>query len=263
MEEPMTVPEVEIAMRRDGWTIFSNIVQPSLLERLREDVEAAWEVCREAQVRNGVATDTDLTVHHILGIRDSFLELLEAMAPLDPFFERYFKGKYVLNSIGGAINARGHTSYAQRIHRDIRTFSGDTPLLLNTIVMLDDFTAENGATRLCSGSHRMAEKPSQPEFDRNASAVLGTAGSIVMFDSNLWHAGGTNRSASPRRSITPMFCRPFIKPQFDYPRALGYDRAPEFSEFLRQLIGYNARIPSTLGEWYKPPQERMYRNDQG
>ena len=63
--------------------------------------------------------------------------------------------------------------------------------------------------------------------------------------------------------ITPMFCRPFIKPQFDYPRALGYDRAPEFSEFLRQLIGYNARIPSTLGEWYKPPQERMYRNDQG
>ncbi|MFN5993306.1 MAG: phytanoyl-CoA dioxygenase, partial [Betaproteobacteria bacterium] len=87
--------------------------------------------------------------------------------------------------------------------------------------------------------------------------------SILFFDSNLWHAGGDNNTDKPRRSVTPMFCKPFIKPQFDYPRALGYDKGDSFSAYLKQVLGYNSRIPSTLDEWYQPPEHRMYKSDQG
>jgi ectoine hydroxylase-related dioxygenase (phytanoyl-CoA dioxygenase family) len=84
-----------------------------------------------------------------------------------------------------------------------------------------------------------------------------------VFDSNLWHAAGVNRSARPRRALTLAFTRPFVKQQLDYPRALGYDRGPSFSPALRQLLGYNARVPASLDEWYQPRWKRLYHTDQG
>jgi ectoine hydroxylase-related dioxygenase (phytanoyl-CoA dioxygenase family) len=84
-----------------------------------------------------------------------------------------------------------------------------------------------------------------------------------MFNSNVWHAGGNNETDRLRRSVTPMFSKPFMKQQFDYPRALGYEKADDFDDTLRQVIGYNARVPATLDEWYQPPSKRMYRPNQG
>jgi len=250
-------------MRERGWVIFEAAVEPALVARMRDDLAAAWDICRAHQERNGVATDADRTVHHLIGQRPSFLEYVDASEPLTPYLEHYFEGRCILNSFGGAINTRGHTSYAQRIHRDIRSFSGDMPLLLNTLVMLDDFTADNGATYMLSGSHKRAEKPDEAAFYAGAEQAVGPAGSILLFNSNVWHAGGANRTDSVRRSVTPMYCRPFIKQQFDYPRALGYAEGEAFSPNTRQMLGYNARVPASLDEWYQPPERRMYRGDQG
>ena len=87
--------------------------------------------------------------------------------------------------------------------------------------------------------------------------------SIVVFDSNFWHAAGVNRSDRPRRALTLAFTRPFIKQQLDYARSLGYERGESLSPTLRQLLGYNARVPASLDEWYQPPDKRMYQRDQG
>jgi len=84
-----------------------------------------------------------------------------------------------------------------------------------------------------------------------------------MFDSNLWHAAGINRSDRPRRALTLAFTRPFMKQQLDYPRALGYARREALSPTLRQLLGYNARVPASLDEWYQPPDKRLYKREQG
>lgn len=248
-------------MAGEGWAIFEAAISGDLVQRMRDDIVAAWDVCRAIQEKNGVANDAELTVHHLIGNGMSFLDYIEESAPLDPYFQSYFAGRYILNSFGGAINTRGRTSYAQRIHRDIRSFSGDMPLLLNTLVMLDDFTPQNGATWMMTGGHRLPDKPSDEAFLAGAEQAVAPAGSILVFDSNLWHSGGQNTTDKPRRSVTPMYCKPFMKQQFDYPRALGYDA--DLSPHARQVIGYNARVPATLDEWYQPPEKRMYRNDQG
>lgn len=263
MRIDLDLPAYAERMREQGWVILEGAVAPALVTRMRDDLEAAWDVCRAVQEKNGVASDADRTVHHLIGLKPSFLEYIDASAPLTPFLEHYFQGRCILNSFGGAINTRGHTSYAQRIHRDIRSFSGDMPLLLNTLVMLDDFTPDNGATYLMTASHDRAEKPDEAEFYAKADRAVGPAGSVLLFNSNLWHAGGDNKTDRPRRSVTPMYCKPFIKPQFDYPRALGYGQGDSFSANTRQILGYNSRIPASLDEWYQPPERRMYRSDQG
>jgi ectoine hydroxylase-related dioxygenase (phytanoyl-CoA dioxygenase family) len=100
-------------------------------------------------------------------------------------------------------------------------------------------------------------------FFRDAARAVAPAGSMVMFNSNLWHAAGVNRSDHSRRALTLAFTRPFVKQQLDYPRALGYDRGDSFSPALRQLLGYNARVPTSLDEWYQPLERRLYKRDQG
>ena len=60
-----------------------------------------------------------------------------------------------------------------------------------------------------------------------------------------------------------MFCKPFFKPQYDYGAFLGLDKVAEMSHFRKQLLGYYSRIPQNLDQWYQPPEQRMYRSDQG
>ncbi len=246
-----------------GWIVIERFVEDAFVVRMREDLERAYVTCRRLQIANGIAPDTEGTLHHLIGQGDTFLEFIDRLAPVVPLFERHFGGKFVLNSFGGNILRRG-ASYASAVHRDVRTYSPQLPLLLNTLLMLDDFTRENGATRMLAGSHRSCPtKPDDVTFAAGAEAATGPSGSLLVFDSNLWHAAGVNTTGSARRSVTPMFCRPFVKPQFDYPRVLGQARMESLSETQRQILGYYARIPATLDEWYQPPERRMYRPGQG
>lgn len=259
----ISVEDYAQTMDNKGWIVLDSIFEQDLIDSMAEDLIKAWKTCSAIQRKNGVAQDADLTVHHLVGQHKSYLECLNRMEPLMPYLQEYFGGNFILNSFGGAINTKKHTSYAQRVHRDIRSFSGDMPFMLNTLIMLDDFTEDNGATHMMSGSHKFELKPSDEIFYAKSEQAVGPAGSILIFNSNVWHAGGNNITEHQRRSVTPMFCKPFIKQQFDYPRAIGYEKAEKLLPHTRQIIGYNARIPATLNEWYQPPESRMYKGDQG
>lgn len=134
--------------------------------------------------------------------------------------------------------------------------------MVNVLVMLDDFTAENGATFLLPCSHMREDKPSDQEFYRDALQTTGSQGDVVIFNSNVWHAAGINRSQKERRALTLTFTKPFMKQQLDYPRAFGYDRMREFGEEVRQMLGYNSRVPENLDEWYQPMENRFYKKNQ-
>jgi hypothetical protein len=38
---------------------------------------------------------------------------------------------------------------------------------------------------------------------------------------------------------------------------------PPADERLRQVLGYNSRVPSNYDEWYQPAERRMYKPGQG
>ncbi len=255
----ISVKEFQNAMQQDGYFLFENFIGAPLVESLIGALESAYAKCRVIQVENGVENSQG-TVHHLICQGPEFLECLSEFERLNPYLESYFEGKYILNSYGGNILRSGE-SYANNIHRDQRTYSDDFNLMLNTIVMLDDFTEDNGATWLMRSGHVCPYLPTENLFSEHAFQITAPAGSVVVFNSNLWHRAGENKTDMPRRSITPIFARPFVKPGFDYPRVLGSDN--KYSEYLQQVLGYNSRIPSSLAEWYRPKEKRFYRSDQG
>jgi len=249
-------------MEVQGWFIFEDIVDAALVKELIVDLERSYEIRRPIQIKNGVDANTEGTAHHLLADGKSFIELLKR-AYLDEYLKAFFEGNYILNTFGGNLNLKKQFTYASVVHRDVRTYTREIKFLMNIIVMLDDFTLDNGATYLLSGSHLKKEKPSDAEFFSKAGRAVGKSGSIVFWDSNIWHAAGENKTDLPRRSLSLIYSKPFMKQQFDYPRAIGYEDADSYPENFRQIVGYNARVPASLEEWYQPPEKRFYKKDQG
>ncbi len=111
--------------------------------------------------------------------------------------------RFKLSSFHGRTVLPG--AAAQRLHVDVRPDQDAWPLL-GFIVMLDEFHADNGATRFVPGSHR-AETPTgaregnhRPD-DGNSVLACGEAGSVIVYFGSTWHGYSANRSTGSRRSI--------------------------------------------------------------
>ena len=250
------------AIATRGWTVVDGVIDAGMLQRLREDLERAYTVCRAVQVSNVVDESTDGTVHHLLAVEGAFLEFLGHL-PLDELLRSFFGGPYILNSYGGVLNQKGSPSYVSRPHRDVRRFSQGLPVMMNILFPLDDFSLDNGATHLLTGSHLKDAAPDEENFFRTSDRALLRAGSSLVFDANLWHAAGRNRTDTPRRALTLTFTPPWYKQQLDYCRLLGEPTIQQLSPSLQQVLGYRSRTPTSLDEWYRPRAERFYQPDQG
>ena len=254
----------KILLDKKGYTTIPNFFDEVFVDEVGLALNNSYELCRKIQIENGIDISTDGTVHHLLANGDIYLLIIKKIcsSALYDFIKEYFEGNFIINSYGGVINLTGRPSYVSKVHRDIRFFSGDFPLMLNLLIMLDDFTLENGATYVLAKSHKLSKKPSDEEFYAKANRVVGKKGDLLFFNSNLWHAAGINKTSTQRRAITITFTKPFMKQQLDYPRAIGYKHLETLSEELQQVIGYFARTPINLNEWYQPPNKRFYRPGQ-
>jgi ectoine hydroxylase-related dioxygenase (phytanoyl-CoA dioxygenase family) len=244
-----------------GWALFPGQLTERDLVAIGEDLERIYRACRAVQLRNGVGGDMEGTAHHVLGYGGAIDRFVNHL-PLYETIERHFGGKVIILNAGAVLNPPNAAAYTSRPHRDIRAFSPRYPLSLNMLVMLDDFTVENGATRLLPGSHLMPEMASDTAFARDAVSVTGKAGDIVLFDSLVVHAAGPNRSESSRRALTLCFGRPFMKPQMDWPRFLSAEAEAGLTGRGRQLLGYDARVATSLDEYYQPPERWTFKADQ-
>jgi ectoine hydroxylase-related dioxygenase (phytanoyl-CoA dioxygenase family) len=80
---------------------------------------------------------------------------------------------------------------------------------------------------------------------------------MVVLDSTLWHAPGTNRSQRDRVSVTQQFTRSFVRPQVDYVRALGEEMVQRRSDRTQQLLGRYTRAIASVEEDERPAHERL------
>jgi hypothetical protein len=98
---------------------------------------------------------------------------------------------------------------AQPLHADVKR-GGDGWPLVGFIIMVDEFDAENGATRFVPGSHLLPREPNdltKDATDASNGEVLacGSAGSIIIFNGSVWHGHTANRSNRSRRSVQGAF----------------------------------------------------------
>jgi len=98
---------------------------------------------------------------------------------------------------------------AQPLHVDVKRGADGWPLV-GFIVMVDEFDAENGATRFVPGLHLLPREPN--DLMKNATdacegevLACGPAGSMIIFNGSVWHGHAANRSNRCRRSVQGAF----------------------------------------------------------
>jgi Phytanoyl-CoA dioxygenase (PhyH) len=258
---PPTDAEFTYLMATRGWVRFPGVLDPARIEALRADAARVYRLRRAVQEKNGVAAGMEGAAHHVFG-EGSSLDAFINDLPLADTIERHFGGKYILLNFGAALHPPGGKSYTLTPHRDVRAWSKDYPLSLNMLVMLDDFTVENGATLMMSGSQHAERMPSPELFQAWAEPAVGQAGDILLFDSLVVHAAAPNQSHAERRALTLCFGRPFMKPQMDWPRYVSPSVEKALTPVGRQLLGYHARVADSLDAYYQPPERWTFKPDQ-
>ena len=113
---------------------------------------------------------------------------------------------YRLAGLGGREPRAGYGQ--QGLHADWMPRAAGEPFhYVNSIWLLDEFTPENGGTRVVPGSHRAPGRLPKSLTDPGAHhpdeiAIVAPAGTVLVFNGHLLHSGTRNRSGQPRRTLT-------------------------------------------------------------
>jgi ectoine hydroxylase-related dioxygenase (phytanoyl-CoA dioxygenase family) len=224
-----------IELNKQGYTIIRNLVDENWLNTLREAIDKAFVEHRTTQLNNNNDIKTDgVALHALLSnpIFISFLENLQNKGFFNFLSESFFKSNCIINSFSALDNLPNQPNFSAMVHRDLRFYSGDFPIMLNCLLMVDDFTIENGGTYLLPYSHLEERKPSDEEFFQKAIQAVGQKGDMIIFNANVWHSSAPNITQDHRRAIPITVSRSFMKQLLDYPRAIGYDKINKLSKKL-------------------------------
>jgi ectoine hydroxylase-related dioxygenase (phytanoyl-CoA dioxygenase family) len=161
----------------------------------------------------------------------------------------------LLNTYGTAIIGPGEK--AQQIHVDDGPFISAhnsalrnrprlvaggprSPIVINTMIALTDFTEETGATRYVPDSPRLPY-PREEDADKwmaESKAAVMSKGSIFFFEGQCFHSGGANTTTNERRyGVTVDYCAGYLRTQENFLLTLPHDRVSQFDRELRKLVG--------------------------
>jgi len=248
-----------------GYFIIPNLIDDQWIDRLGLAIDSSFEIHRKIQKENKNDIRSNGVALHVLLNDDVFVKFLQHLIDIGfvkGLSEYFFGSNCILNSFSALNNLPSSPNFSSTVHRDLRFYSQGLPVMINCLLMVDDFTNENGATRLLPYSHLKEGKPSDEYFLKKSVQATGKRGSMLIFDSNVWHSSAPNTTEHGRRGIPITISRSFLKQLLDYPRAIGYEKMGFFSQELQQFLGYHSRVPASLDEWYQPEDKRFYKKNQ-
>ena len=154
--------------------------------------------------------------------------------------------------------------FQNTMHRDFPRYLNGYCASINTFFAMSDFTPAAGGTKLLPATHQRPDSWFPPDTAAaDAIDFICPAGTMLVFDSTLWHAAGDNVSGSDRLAINHQWTKSFLKQQIDYVRALGDEVVLRQAPRTQQLLGWYTRVVTSLDAFYRPAEERLYRSGQG
>jgi len=208
--------DVKERLDRDGYAPLAGVLSDEQVRRMR---------ARLAELMAAEGDRAGIEVHQEAGT-DRLADLVNK----DPVFEVCFTDPRVLACIAhvlgefklSSLNSRAALpgQGRQALHAEGGPARPGPYQVCNSIWLLDDFTTDNGATRVVPGSHRLTVPVREVMADPAAAhpyevKLTGPAGTVVVFNSHLWHGGTLNRTSRQRRAVHSYFTRRGNRQQLD------------------------------------------------
>jgi hypothetical protein len=206
-----------------GFVLLPGFIDDAFLQELREAIHGLFD--HEGD-RAGSEFRQEANAHRLANLVDkgeAFRRAIVLPDLLDGV--RQVLGPDIKLSSLNARSADPGSDAGQPLHVDMGAIPDERGYwVCNTVWLLDDFTPDNGATRMIPGSHTWGTRPqdvlAKPMAPHPDEVLLtGTAGSVAVMNAHLWHGGTANRSSRPRLAMHAFYCRR-DKPQQQYQKQL-------------------------------------------
>lgn len=221
-----------------GYSIIPGFLSKQRLNRLRNDLAPIFEQSGIRNADQGGRYSGLQTVHvHNLFAKTRAVDEI-AIDPVLLLIIEGILGSLFQLSVGTAMSPQPGVD-PQGLHRDDGHYPlarPRPPFIANSLIALDDFTQANGATRIAPGSHKRTE-----DIKPNTDVIFAEmpAGSLLVFDGALWHAGGGNRTKDQRRrSINLNFNLSWLRQQENQYVGIPRTEWLKMPERLQRLLGF-------------------------
>jgi ectoine hydroxylase-related dioxygenase (phytanoyl-CoA dioxygenase family) len=255
-------------IRRRGFVVIESLLAEDLIAEMRDALSP--HLRSEHLGRNNFEGFLTERIYSLVAKHPVFADLVEHPRIL-ALCDAFLAPNYLLTASQAIHIHPGET--AQAFHTDDTFYIIPRPrpaVSLSTIVAVDPFTTENGATQVVPGSHLWSDeaigkvfasfasefetaaaesrrpRPASPlpaELDGEVLDVTMPAGSVIVFLGTLVHRAGANRSTRPRLALSNQYCQPWARQQENYTLGISREQSRAMSERVRQLLGYSIHPP--------------------
>jgi ectoine hydroxylase-related dioxygenase (phytanoyl-CoA dioxygenase family) len=244
---PDSAPEqIAKVLERDACVVVEHLASPEALERVRE--EMAPYIAATGTGKDGFSGSCTKRTGALIARSPTSRELIEHPSVIGTA-SRVLSHATSFQLHLTQVIAIGPGETAQEIHRDqwafdFFPFPKGYEVQCNTIWALDDFTEENGATRVIPGSHVRDDKLRFTEADTEPAEM--EAGSVLLYTGGVYHGGGANRSAAVRMGLNITYAVSWLRQEENQYLSVPLEVARELPRSLQRLMGY-ARGAYALG----------------
>ena len=221
----MSVSHILEKLKRDGFYVVENVIPEDEVDAVRKAVvaaqaqkHAASEAAKAATRAKGhrIGAEGVASLRQVINETQVFAPYMasrKVMDVVDALFGPYARVSSTDCVINYPGNDRGYWHadwpYNATNASHIPAPYPDALLHLSSIWMLTAFNEKNGGTFLVPGSHRWLDNPAAGgigDVDQDVPyptemQVKGAAGSVLIYDSRLWHAVASNQSDQPRVAL--------------------------------------------------------------
>lgn len=151
------------------------------------------------------------------------------------------KESYLVHSYGANVTKPGSGQMFMHKDRSSKQDLVPGPLQARLIWCLDDFTEENGATRMVPGSQNIGRIDLTGSTFYESVAAEAPRGSLIVYDDRILHGTGANNSTDQERAgLVVGYCPPWCRPMVHFPSVLDPGKMRDSSVTVRQLLGYSS-----------------------
>lgn len=163
--------------------------------------------------------------------------------------KRLIVGRFILNQQNCIINPPAEMYNQGSWHRDLpyQHFVSSTPLAINALFCVDDFTFENGSTFVLPATHKTVNYPSDLYIEKDATQITAKSGQFIILDCMLFHSGGFNKTNSERRAINHVYTIPYFKQQIKLPSILDFGG---LTSTQQELFGFGLEEPASIEHFF-------------
>jgi len=256
-----------------GYVVVPNYFSAADVEEMRAELDRLQMIegahgGHEVHIEPGA-----LRLSNLFNKSPAFMRCLRCAPTL--YLANRLMGELHVYSLNARNPAKG--SGQQPLHSDTpRAY--DDYRMVNTMVLLDDMTEDNGPTRVVPGSHKLVPI-NVPDINMNEMKdcvmtpeeaaivptdpvathprefhITGTAGSVAVINGRIWHGGTINRNGASRRVLHLAIGRRDCPQQLNEREHLTqglYDRASPAERFLLDIEGATAVVDDPLA----PPKD--------